>query len=254
MSLLYVTGFNTADEGGAFTVAVTGPGTGTATVTAGKYAHLSLASVVPGYAAFATAVQSALNAVVSGFTVTWSSTTGLYTISHASSFTLTWTGAGGTRLRRALGFSATVSSVTTATSDVRPYYLVISQIGARSSFSDVYEPDGIVEEAVADGGLAYGVAKDTTELHCDWTQSMETVQASFTRRATSAVPWTWQDFFRHCRMTNPFAVVGDLTPTPVYRLRADGAAFNGRVRQRVTADWDDLWNVMFMTRELGRLP
>jgi hypothetical protein len=253
MSLLYVPGFNTVDEGGAFTVAVTGPATGTATVAAGKYAHASLAGVVVGYNTLAVATQTALNAVASGWTVTWSSTTGLYTIANATSFTLTWSGAGGARLRRALGFSTTVSSVTTATSDVRPYYLMISQIGARSSFSDVYEPDDLVEEAISDGGTAYGVAKDTSELYCDWTQSMETVENTLTRKATSAVPWTWQDFFKHCRMTHPFAVYGDLSPVPVYRLRAEGAAFGSLVRERVTPDWDDLWNVMFMTRELGRL-
>jgi len=54
-------------------------------------------------------------------------------------------------------------------------------------------------------------------------------------------------------MTHPFAVYGDSASGIVYRLRAEGAAFNSRARARVAVDYDDLWNVSFLTRDLGAL-
>jgi hypothetical protein len=254
MPVYYVSGFDTA-EIGTFSVVVAGPGAGTATVTASTYAHASLASVTGTgtYTALAAAVQTALNAVVAGWTVTWSTSTYAYTIAHASNFTLTWTGDGGTNLRRALGFSGNVASTTSAVSDVRPYYLVVSQISGRTSFTDRYEPDEIVEEAVSDGGDSYAVAKDTTEGWCDWTQSMETKTATLLRSATSSVPWTWEHFVKHCRGTHPFAVYGDSSAGIVYKLRAESASFSSTVRQRVVSDYDDLWLINLRTRDLGAL-
>lgn len=255
MSLHYIAGFDTV-EIGSFSVVIGGTvGSGTATVTPGTYAHRPLAAVseVSGYAHFAAAVQTALNAVVAGWTVAWSPTTFLYTISHTTAFTLSWSGSGGANLRRALGFVGNTTSATAVSSTARPYYLVVPQISGRSQFSDVYEPDEIVEEAVADGGRAYGVAKETSELWCDWTQSMESKTATLARAATSAVPWTWEHLFKHCRMAHPIAVYEDSSTGTVHRLRADGASFGARSRARVVADYDDLWNVSFFTRDLGAL-
>jgi hypothetical protein len=252
--MYYLAGWDTS-EIGTFSVVVAGPASGTATVTAGTYAHASLASVTGTgtYTSFPTAVQTALNAVVAGWTVTWSSTTLAYTIAHASAFTLTWTGDGGTNLRRALGFSGNVASTTSAVSDVRPYYVIDPVVSGRTSFTDRYEPDEIVEEAVSDGGDSYAVAKDTTEGWCDWTQSMETKAATLLRSATSAVPWTWEHFVKHCRGTHPFAVFGDSSAGIVYKLRAESAGVSSTVRTRVVSDYDDLWNLNFRTRDLGAL-
>jgi hypothetical protein len=252
MSLIYVPGFDTA-EIGTFSVVIGGAvGSGTATVTPGTYSH-STATLASTYTPFATAVAAALNAVAGGFTVTLSPTTFLYTIANATAFTLTWTGVGGVNLQRALGYTATTGSGTSAVGNARPWYLMVSEIGGRTAYSDVYEPDDIVEEAVADGGTSYAVAKDTDETWCDWTQAMEPVAATLIRRGTTAKPWTWEHFFKHVRGTHPFLVSGD-APSGysrlVYRLRAEGASFNGNVRKRVTSDWDDLWNIMFMAREI----
>ena len=255
MTLIYFAGFDTA-EIGTFSVAIGGAvGTGTAVVAPGTYTHLGV-NVATTYTPFATAVAAALNAVAGGFSVALSPSTRLYTIINATAFTLTWTGAGGTNLKRALGFAADVGSGTSATGTLRPYYLIQPEIGGRTAYSDVYEPDDLVEEAVADGGSSYAVSKDSTETLCDWTQAMEPVAATLTRRAATAVPWTWEHFFKHVRGTHPFGVNGD-APTGytwlVYRLRAEGASFNGNVRKRVTADWDDLWSIMFMAREIEAL-
>jgi hypothetical protein len=156
-------------------------------------------------------------------------------------------------MRRALGFTGNVTSTTSAVSDTRPYYVIDTQIAGRSRFTDVYEPDEIVEEAVSDGGVSFAVAKETTELYCDWTQSMETKSSTLLRAATSAVPWTWEHFVKHLRGTHPFAVYGDSANGTVYKLRAESASFGSSVRARVTADYDDLWNINLRCRDLGAL-
>lgn len=252
MATYYLTGWDTAAIG-TFAVVVGGTvGSGTATVAADTYAHTDLSTVMGTgeYTAFATAVQTALNAVVAGWTVSYSTTTHAYTISHATAFTLTWTGTGGTNLQRALGFIASVSSTTSATSTVRPYYVIVPAITARSQVSDVYEPDDIVKEAVSDGGSSFAISKDTTETFSDWEQQMESASATLTRSAVAAVPWTWEAFFKHCRGAYPFRLVDGSTST-VHTLREKGAAFTGTTRRRVAVDYDDLWIIMLMTRDLG---
>lgn len=252
MALYYLAGWDTADIG-TFSVVIGGTvGSGTATVAAGTYAHTDLSSVTGAstYTAFATAVQAALNAVVAGWTVSYSTSTYAYTISHATAFTLTWTGTGGTNLQRALGFSANVGSGTSATSDVRPYYVIVPAISARSQVSDVYEPDDIVSEAVSDGGTSFAIAKDTTETWSDWEQTMESKEAVLARAALATVPWTWEAFFKSCRGKNPIRVV-DGSSSTVHKLREKGASFTAATRRRVAVDYDGLWNVSLMTRDLG---
>ena len=252
MATYYLAGWDTAAIG-TFSVVIGGTvGSGTATVTASTYSHTDLSSVTGTgtYTAFATAVQAALNAVVAGWTVSYSTSTYAYTISHATAFTLTWTGTGGTNLQRALGFTATVGSTTSATSTVRPYYVIVPAISARSQVSDVYEPDDIVKEAVSDGGTSFAIAKATTETLSDWEQQMESASATLARSAVAAVPWTWEAFFKHCRGAYPFRLVDGSTST-VHTLREKGAAFTGTTRRRVAVDYDDLWIIMLMTRDLG---
>jgi hypothetical protein len=252
MATYYLAGWDTAAIG-TFSVVIGGTvGSGTATVTASTYSHTDLSSVTGTntYTAFATAVQAALNAVVAGWTVSYSTSTYAYTISHATAFTLTWTGTGGTNLQRALGFTATVGSTTSATSTVRPYYVIVPAITARSQVSDVYEPDDIVKEAVSDGGTSFAIAKDTTETFSDWEQQMESASATLARSAVASVPWTWEAFFKHCRGAYPFRLVDGSTST-VHKLREKGAAFTGTTRRRVAVDYDDLWIIMLMTRDLG---
>jgi hypothetical protein len=252
MATYYLAGWDTAAIG-TFSVVVGGAvGSGTATVAADTYSHTDLSAVMGTgeYTAFAAAVQTALNVVAAGWTVSYSTTTHAYTISNATAFTLTWTGDAGKNLQRALGFTASVGSTTSATSTVRPYYVIVPAITARSQVSDVYEPDDIVKEAVSDGGSSFAISKDTTETLSDWEQQMESRTATLARAAVAAVPWTWEAFFKHCRGAYPFRLVDGSTST-VHTLREKGAAFTGTTRRRVAVDYDDLWIIMLMTRDLG---
>ena len=260
MTLIYNSGFQV---GGTNTMTLSTLGTGAtitaATYMAGTYDATTLMAA-GGYTDFATAVKTAFDAATSStFTVTFSYTTGLYTITRGTAFTLgAWSTAADIRLRNALGFTGTkvatdIAGTWTAVSDEVPKYVLLPAIGARSQVSNVYEPDGIVEEAVSDGGDAYATALRTDELLSDWTQAYESKAATFTRATTVGHNWCWQQFFAHHRGTHPFSVYGDGaddSTSPLYRLRADGASF---LPQRVTSDDDTYWSIPFRARDLGDL-
>lgn len=251
-----------------------------ARLATGTFGHTSIATVVDVegttvsryslYTAFATAFQTLLNDTTTGsgaYTVTYNGTTG-YTVAYdAGNFSLTFstvtTAAEGVLLRQILGFSGDVSGAASYSSDVRPYFVIIPTIEGRSSMSDEIEPDDIVQEAVADDGTAYGVARDTVEVWSTWQQTAETNSAPstfssegtpvFQRSATSAVPWTYQHAWRHAREGDqPFLVLDTGTSeSAVHAFRADGAAFKP---VRFAAPDYPLWSLDFKTRLIGRLP
>lgn len=258
MALYYLAAFLTS-ELGAMSVVISGTaGSGTATLTPGRYAHVAISKTgLDAYTALAAAVDSALDAAVAGFTVSFDAATQAYTISHASTFTLTWTGDAGARLRKLLGFSGTLSGANSYTSDVRPYFAIVPSIAGRSKFSDVYVPDETVSEASADDGTTYGIGKERTAdpmdpddeiMHSDWQQAMEPLAAVMMRSAAASAPWTWEHFFKHALLTHPFTVTDGATTT-VHTLREEGAGFTAAVRQRVVADYDGLWSMNFLTRQ-----
>lgn len=270
MTYAYYAGFDTIET--PMSVVVAGPGSGTATISASSSAHtwghVEIAQATasdPYYDYFASAVQTALNSVVAGFTVSFSTTTAKYTISHASTFSLTWTGTSGTNLQRALGFTSGKSGSNSYTSDAIPYYAILPSISARTAYTEVYEANDIVQSAVADGGKPYSVAMEReldaslgipSFLLCDWTQQMEAKEATFIQSASATAPWTWQHFFWHVRGTHPFTVFDDaLTPSPArYFLRAEGAAFTRDVVQPLDTDWDAYWSVNLKAYFAGLLP
>ena len=255
MAFNYTSGFQV---GGTNTMTCTIAGF-SATITAGTYLAGSQTAVAflpsGGYSAFTVACDTAFEAAGGGpWTVSFSYTTGKYTISRGSNFTLDFASASDLRLRAALGFTGNKSGAATYTSDEQPKYVILPSIEARSNVSNVYETEGIVEEAVSDGGDAYGTALRTDELWSDWTQAMESKAQTFSRIvATPTNGWCLQAFFAHHRGTHPFALLGtsdDDATWPLYKLRADGASFRP---QRVTSDDDTYWNIPFRCRDLGEL-
>lgn len=251
MSLLYLSGFRV---GGTNTMTATVAGS-VATITAATYiagdAPVTTEWPAGGYSEFTAAVKAAFDAATaSTFTVAISAA-GLYTVSRATNFTLDFTTAADLRLRAALGFTGNKTGNKTYTSDEVPKYVLAAAVSARSNVTNLYESDGIVEEAVSDGGQAYGTALRTDEMLSDWTQAMESKAQTFTRANATVAQWTWQEFFAHQRMTHPFAVSGPADgddTLPVYQLRADGASFRP---SRVTSDDDTYWSINFRTRDLG---
>lgn len=257
----YIAGWSTTET--PMAVVIGGTWSGGVTVPADLFvSHVALGDGgIDGeadYVGFAPTLKQALEDVMTGPVVEFSAVTQRYTISAGSTFSLTFTGTAGENLRRALGFAGDRAAATSHVSDVTPYYLIEQAIGARSEYQGPREPDDLGNESVDDGGRGFGVFRESDEILDHWTQQCETKPAVFTHAATASVPWTWQAFFKHCRMTHPFAVhdgVADANDGPhVYRLRAEGAAFTEDIVTPMEAGVDLLWNVALKARDLGVLP
>lgn len=268
MSILYAAGFQV---GGTNTMTCTVAGAA-ATITAGLYLPGAFDTntlvdraedanwLTTDYTAFNAAVDAAFTAAASAaFTVTFSLTTGKYTISKdgGGTWTLAFSGASASdvRLRKALGFSsASYSGQNSYTSDFVAHYVLLSTIGARTyeGLPDDQEPDDIAEETVDDGGTAEVITRKTSEILATWWQTMEPRSQVYHRHQTTG-GWTWEDFIKTTRGTHPFVVYDpNATELPgdgtLYRFTAKGASFRPK---RVTADFSDYWNIQLLTRELG---
>lgn len=270
MGLIYCAGFQaTGSTGTGYMQAVVAGST--ATIAAGYYLPADVGTVNfssspnvvyagQAYTPFTTAIKNAFDAATGTvFTVTGGA--GAYTISRATSFTLTFSGAAQLRLRDALGFtqnqtSSLVGGVYQVTSEVMPAYIMESAISGRTNVVGHYEPDDIADEAVSDGGQAFVITRKTTELLMTWQQSMEPRSSVYEWAqysiALNTVPWTWQQWFKHTRGSHPFWCIDALEGEPegvLYQLTAKGSSFRP---QRVTADYDDQWIIPFEARWLAR--
>lgn len=252
-------GWNVAKTG-TFTLSATGDlGTGSASVTTGTYCHTSLASVLGAgnYAAFAPALKAALDASgasSTAFTVSYSGSAMAYTISTGAAFTMTFAStAAGNRMADAVGFArnSTTPSQSVIVSTRRPYYVIDGAMGGRSGWTRVYEGDDITSQAEAEDGSTYAVARSTAPLYDDWTVPFETIEATFESEAVTAIPWTWEAFFRHSRGIEPFGVFDDSGNSCHVLRGARGARFKP---SRASEDWDGRWSLDILSINRGALP
>lgn len=257
----YIAGWSTAET--PLSIVVDGAPQTLTDAYGTHFAHVALGdggvTGEPDYVALAPALALMLADTIDVYAVTFSTATNRYTISHATTpFPIAFTGESGTNMRRALGFAGDRTSALSHTSDVTPYYLIEQAVSARSEYQGPREPDDLGNESVDDGGSAFGVFRESSEILDHWTQQCETKAATFTHAATATVPWTWQAFFRHCRMTHPFTVydgVSDANDGPhVYRLRAEGAAMTADIVEPMEDDVDTYWLIAIRARDLGVLP
>jgi len=264
--LLYTSGFQV---GGTNAMKCTAAGTALS-ITSGFYLHgdYNTSALVynyplvqswtgQGYSAFAAELATKLTAAVGApVAATFDITTGLYTLSSAATFSISF-GGGSTaiNLRNALGFSGNKAGAISYLSDFVPYYSIFSAIGGRTGVHGRMEPADMAEETVSDGGVDYVITRKTTEKLMAWSQNMEPFTAidPFAKAAAPESGWTWQDFWAHTRGTHPFICVDVLEGEDygsIYRLTAKGASFRP---VRVTADFNDHWSVPFETRWLGMI-
>ena len=232
---------------------------GTVGWSTGVYMHSAVAGTCDGLTI--ASFRAAIIAQVTGGTLvmSWAPTTGLYTLSHASTFTVTWNGLLGAQIRDALGFTATLSGTNTYTSTVRPDYLIISRVAGQSAVHETYKPSGRISYAEAEDGTSYSTRPGTVASRRDWTQNFETAtgptNAEWTtsaavggapmRRAdatTTAVSWTWEDFYELVAAELPFALLDRAVTTKgegaIYKMVGEAAHFDP---QRITPDFDGHW-------------
>lgn len=259
MGLAYYSGFD-LNRLGTFSVVFTDThGTFTATVAANTFAHVDMQTVMGtgNYDDIATALQTAMNATFNSFpfvrtaiyTVTFSTTTFLYTIA-VSSGTVSIGNTTSPVAKNVLGFNSfPTSAAASISSQIRPYYVISPAIGGRSNVSFDYESDEISYDGDADDGNSFGISRTTAPLFHDWTQPFEPRTAVYKRLATTAIPWTYQHMFEHARNIEPLLIQdadgGVGTDDMVCKLTAPGSVFRA---QPVTADFDDIYNLNFQTR------
>lgn len=240
----------------------------TTTLTTGRFCHTDVSGtgqIASGdYTAFATKLASQLSSdSTRGFSykVTWDGGKQQYTIDAGSGNTiaLKFDGLGDdyTRMRRILGFSGDTSHTQAPSSDVTPYYVLVSTQGGASNFEDDFEPDDRIEVSEAEDGTHYSQIPTALPTYAMWEIWMESRQKTFERAAPNGttagdVPWTFQHFIRHARTIEPFVVLDD-RETTVHFLRGQGAHFTQQRRSRITANIDKHWKWRINAYVEGRL-
>lgn len=269
MSVYYAFGFDVGEIGGlSMTVTDDGGVFSVAFGIAETFAHVDMSSVMGAgaYDDFAGALQTSLNASSAGigtYGVSFNASTG-YAIEYFDVFSIDLTGTDAqTNMARVLGFSGDRSGDSSYASQVRPYYLILPAIAGRSKPTDERQPPGVGTESVTDGGGTCQRARRSSEIYSDWDQSGEDMRTIatiafggagapvFRRLATAAIPWSYQEAWRHHKTNfDPFAVVDSSFGSTVHRMRAEGCSFKPA---RIAGVDIDLWSLPFRTRELGRI-
>lgn len=260
MSLQYVTdAWDHARIGnGTFTLNQGGLGPWTITLD-GYYCHRSITSLVSTVTEFRSAVKTKLDATpdASTYTVTFSFTTGKYTITRdtAGNFELAFPGTtAGTLAKALLGFTSDKSGANSYTSDVQVTHFIFPPMDARSRVIPDDE-DVVTVVSEADDGTTYSISRTAAPTHYDFDLQFQTEALTFTRHLAAAAPWTWQQFFAHVRGHEYFVSTDADGLVPVlHKLRQEGTSFKeGVTRFQVEEDLNTYWHIKLMTYMLGRL-
>lgn len=252
MSCRLVACFDIARIGGfACDVVESTGGTFTLEMDDGTYCHEDASgyAMSADYTAFAAALKAALeaqNGSARTYTITYNTGTGKYTIAIDNgtvSLTFSTQAERGTNLRQAIGMTGDRSGSQSYTSQAKCFYVIHTEYDGLREYSDDYEDIGGSHVSRSTNGKIYGVTTTGRQMLSDWVIPLEPHAATFERSAASAVPWTWQHFFAHCRVIVPFLMVYD-TETSCHQLREDGDAFKPR---RVQEDYNDWWDIDFRT-------
>lgn len=235
-------GVDNGGGGGAYSITA---------VTSGTYCHVDAQISGNGlYDDFATKLKTDLDAASSSataYTVTFDETTLKYTISHAANFSMVFAGtAQGTHTKNLLGFSGNKSGANTYTSDYACYYAIAGTQGGLSMPKE-YQPSGMAVDAEANDGSPYMHGRATAVRYKDFVIQFEPLAKVRSREAATAVPWTWEHFFDHCRAGHPFVVIEDGENT-IHTLRADGASWDPANAEPDIETW---FHVPFRTRVRG---
>lgn len=211
--------------------------------------HIATSNVSPAYSSLSSMISTAIAA--EPVSLLFSTTTYDYQFTYTgggSGFDMTLSQAAAD----SLGITTLVhTNVTGITSDRTPYYVILSQTAARSAYSRDYEPEGVASQAVSDDATnIFGLARTTSPKFLDWRQQFETLESTFKAAAATAVPWTWEHLFEHCRTVFPVKVIdSDNYDDLEVFLRPEGAQFRPEPQ---TPDYDSQWHIPLNTVLAGR--
>ena len=209
--------------------------------------------------------MSASGALAGTYSLTsFNGLTGKYTIAVSGAGTGWRLGAASSDMAgKILGMNEAGSYSTSKTSDNAAWFWCAAESGGISNVSDDYEAGDIAYDAETDDGAATGIAWSKPPIYYDFAVQMETAAKTLKRSAASTTPFTYQHLWEHVRNVHPFLVVlggtysksgnnpqiTSATKLGVHQLRAEGASWRP---ERVSPDYDDLWNVPFRTRLIAR--
>lgn len=180
-----------------------------AVVTVALGAYFNDASVAS--ASLAAALQSALNTTLAPetFTVTWSTTTGKFTITCTSGTITTWTW-GQTEFRDWMGFTGNMAGAAAFTGQNVAQGVVFAGSGRAKDTGLLAEKTG--STVVAEDGSPVRIGTISTRRKRSFQFEFEPPAAVASPLASgtddeagTVVPWTWFDFWEfHSRTGNPF--------------------------------------------------
>ena len=183
------------------------------------------------------------------FTVAFDTTSGKYTLSGATTFTITFNSQNSANL---LGFSdLTLTGASSYESSFPCSYCIVPSFNGRSQWSREYEPGNISSLAISDSAkVQVGVGRTTVPKYMDWEQVSESYIRVFTDDATTHTYFTWQQFFEHCRQTKPFVVnTTDGDGIECHMFRSDGSNFKPIP---IDTNNHEYWLIRFRTIFMGR--
>jgi hypothetical protein len=238
-------------------------GTGLRIYSESPTASLRHTSIVKDNLAYA--LQTAINTLwTPDIAIVFSNTTGKYTFSSASSFSITFDAAAELAgMPYLFGFTGDKTTATSHTSDFVCKYAIIPTLTATSVTGEQaqainYEPGGIGNHPIADDGTGYGIARTTSPLYRDWVQQYESKARCmrFANGLTSAyLPaqytpsigyWTFQEMFEYCRGIWPFIVSDGFGESyaEAFSFRTDGMSWSP---DRASPGNDTAFHIPFRT-------
>lgn len=224
------------------------------TMWAGHFAHVDLSAVDSDCVSFASALQAAL--VDAGFAsalVTYSTATHQYTLVNGGApFAISFAiGGAGTRMARTLGFTSGGTN-TAHTSTVRPYYVIVPALDARSGYSGLAAGD-VSTRAESSDGRGFVIGPSRRRARASWEHLHEPRSAVFAYDASSDAPWTWQHLWEHAGPRSSLIYIepeaGDPEPAGVWQLR--NPDWTPDTHQRQYQDADMAWRIRVEATRLG---
>jgi len=210
--------------------------------TATTHDGVSLFSTTWNSATFAAALTAAINAegaIVAipwtvTVTVTFSTTTGRYTMTGTGDFGVTF---GNLPSRLLLGYSGNQAAGTPHVATLTPSFWIDATLDGRSLDREGdFEPDSIASLSISDDGTAFaGISRTSTPKFRSWIQQFELKRKVFKASNDGTDHWTFEDLWEHCRCEMPF-VVYDGTDSMVCVFLPEGAMFSGKQRPGGPAD------------------
>lgn len=201
-------------------------GAHSASFSSGRYAHPDLGVVTtfgPGSASldvgvtdmWITALVAAMNAATTETVTGTRNADGGYTLScTGATFSLTFSGDAGTRMRQLIGMTGNRSSALTYTSQCTPKYLIIPQHAARTNYTGVLQVSDVVRQWTTDSGAIGALAPTTVPHVARWEHHFESEARTFLRFADSdstaaGHQYTWESLAEDAWMQGEICAIED---------------------------------------------